>query len=44
MDIRKKLFTTRVVEQWNRLSREVVEAPSLKTFEVRLDRALSKLL
>jgi len=42
--IRKKFFIVRVVKHWNRLSREVVEAPSLKTFKVRLDRALSNLV
>jgi len=44
LDIRKKFFTMRVVEHWNGLSREVVEAPSLKTFKPRLDRALSTLI
>ena len=34
----------RVVKHWNRLSREVVETPSLETFKVKLDRALSNLL
>ncbi|KFP15716.1 hypothetical protein Z169_11321, partial [Egretta garzetta] len=44
LDIRKKLFTMRVVKHWNRLPREVVEAPSLETFKARLDGALSSLI
>jgi len=44
LDIRKKFFTTRVVRNWNRLSRETVEALSLETFKARLDRALSNLV
>jgi len=44
LDIRKKFFTMRVVKHWNRLPREVVEAPSLETFKARLDRALSNLI
>ncbi|KFP22754.1 hypothetical protein Z169_08976, partial [Egretta garzetta] len=43
LDIRKKFFTMRVVKHWNRLPREVVEAPSLEAFKARLDRALSNL-
>ena len=41
MDIRKKGFTIRVTRHWHRLPREVVDAPSLEIFKVRLDRALS---
>jgi len=44
LDIRKKFFTIRVVKHWDRLPREVVEAPSLKTFKAWLDGALSNLV
>ncbi|KFV99377.1 hypothetical protein N327_06891, partial [Fulmarus glacialis] len=44
LDIRKKFFTIRVVRHWNRLPREVVDAPSLEVFEARLDGALSNLV
>ena len=44
LDTRKNLFTMRVVKHWNRLPREVVDAPSLETFTVRLDGALSNLI
>ncbi len=44
LDIRKKFFTVRVVKHWNRLPREVVDAPSLETFKARLDGALSNLI
>ncbi|KFP12060.1 hypothetical protein Z169_01579, partial [Egretta garzetta] len=44
LNIRKKFFTMRVVKHWNRLPREVVEAPSLETFKARLDGALSNLI
>ncbi|KFZ62826.1 hypothetical protein N321_02181, partial [Antrostomus carolinensis] len=44
LDIRKKFFTMRVVKHWNRLPREVVDVPSLETFKVRLDGALSNLV
>ncbi|KAK4829905.1 hypothetical protein QYF61_007414 [Mycteria americana] len=42
--LRKKCFTIRVVRHWNKLPREAVEAPSLETFKVRLDGALSNLI
>ncbi|KFV14269.1 hypothetical protein N340_03216, partial [Tauraco erythrolophus] len=44
LDNRKKFFTMRVVEHWNRLPREVVDVPSLDTFKARLDEALSNLI
>ncbi|KGM00290.1 hypothetical protein N301_16132, partial [Charadrius vociferus] len=44
LNIRKKFFTLSVVRHWNRLPREVVEAPSLKMFKARLDAALGKLV
>ena len=44
MDIRKKFFMLRVVRQWNMLPREVVDAPPLELFKVRLDGALSNLI
>jgi len=44
LNARKKFFTMGVVKQWNRLPREVVDAPSLETFKARLDGALSSLI
>ncbi|KFW63083.1 hypothetical protein AS28_04902, partial [Pygoscelis adeliae] len=44
LDRRKKFFTLKVVKHWHRLPRELVDAPSLETFKVRLDGALSNLI
>ena len=44
LDNRKKFFTVRGVKHWNRLHRDVVDAPSLKAFEARLDGAVSNLV
>jgi len=44
LDIGRKIFTMRVVRYWHRLPRGVVDAPSPKTFKVRLDGTLSNLI
>ncbi|KGL86537.1 hypothetical protein N301_15451, partial [Charadrius vociferus] len=44
LNIRKKFFTLRVVRHWNRLPREVVDAPSLEVLKARLDVALGNLV
>ncbi|KAK4818854.1 hypothetical protein QYF61_020073 [Mycteria americana] len=44
LDIRKKLFTVRVVRHWNMFPREVVDASSLEVFKARLDEALTNLV
>mgnify|MGYP001856929046 CR=1 FL=1 len=43
LDIKKKLFTLRMVRHWNSLPTEVVDAPSLEAFKARIDRVLSNL-
>jgi len=42
--MRKKFFTVRVVSHRNRLTTEVVDAPSLEALKARLDGALSNLV
>ena len=37
LDIRKKLFSVRVIRHWNRLFSEAVDDPSPETFKARLD-------
>ena len=44
LDIRRKFFTQRVVTHWNRLPKEVVDAPSLEAFKARLDMVLGSLV
>ncbi|GAB0181781.1 mitochondrial enolase superfamily member 1 [Grus japonensis] len=44
LDVRKKFFPVRVVRHWNRLPREVVDAPSLELFKARLDEALGNVV
>lgn len=37
-------FTMRVVEDWHKLLREVMDTPSLETVKARLDKAVSNLI
>ena len=44
MDIRKSLFSERVVLQWHRLPMEVVESLSLEVFKNHVDVALRNMV
>lgn len=39
LDVRKAFFTNRVVNPWNSLPKDVVDAPSLRVFKERLDES-----
>ncbi|KAJ7427752.1 hypothetical protein BTVI_01595 [Pitangus sulphuratus] len=43
VDIRKNLFSVRVVRLWHRLPREIVAVPSLEVSKTGLDRAWSNM-
>ena len=44
LDVRKHFSAERVVKHWNRLPREVVDAPSLSVAKRHLDSALNNTL
>jgi len=44
LNTRKKFFSLRVTEHWNRLPREVVKSPSLEVLKTRLDEVLCSLV
>ena len=44
MNTIKNFFTVGVTEPWNRLPRDVVDAPSLDTFNASLNQALGNVI
>jgi len=44
LDVKKRIFAMRLVRHWNRLPREVVDAPSLEVLKIRTDEDLSNLV
>jgi len=44
LDVRKRLFSERVLGHWNKFPREAVMAPSLSEFKELLDDALSQIV
>ena len=43
LDITRKFCTRKAVKHWNRLPKEILDAPSLEAFKARLDVALGSL-
>lgn len=43
-EILEEILTVRVVKEWNRLPREVLDAPTMEAFKARLDEALGNLI